>query len=73
MGFVNLKEIVIQGNRKVNHFSFSYLSHSRIAPSRRAVGVSADQTQYSPLGQVNWALHELVATAYAWLEVVTGR
>lgn len=39
----------------------------------QVVGVRADLSKYSPLGQVNWALRESVARAYAWLEVMTGR
>ena len=34
-----------------------------------SVGVRADQTRYSLLSHLVWALRESVATAYAWLEV----
>ena len=34
-----------------------------------AIGIRADQTRYSLLSHLIWALRESVATAYAWLEV----
>ena len=37
-----------------------------------AIGVRADQTRYSLLSHLIWALRESVATAYAWLEVTIG-
>ena len=36
----------------------------------QAVGVSADQTRYSLLSHMIWALRESLATTYAWLEVI---
>jgi SanA protein len=38
-----------------------------------ARGVQADRRVYSPFSRLTWAVRESVATAYAWLEVVTGR
>ncbi len=38
-----------------------------------ARGVQADQRVYSPFSRFTWAMRESVATAYAWLEVVSGR
>lgn len=35
-----------------------------------AVGVRADQSRYSLLSHLVWALRESLATAYAWLEVI---
>jgi SanA protein len=38
-----------------------------------ARGVQADQRIYSPFSRLTWTMRESVATANAWLEVITGR